>query len=37
VLFSTLSNWLTTQLASMPWQMLAVLFVLALLFSAVGF
>ena len=37
VIFSTLSNWLTTQLASMPWGMLAVLFVLALIFSAVGF
>jgi steroid 5-alpha reductase family enzyme len=37
VIFSMLSNWLTTQLASMPWAMLAVLFVLALLFSAVGF
>jgi steroid 5-alpha reductase family enzyme len=37
VTFSTVSNWLAYQLASMPWAMLAGLFVLALLFSAVGF
>ena len=37
MIFSTLSNWLTIQLASMPWAMLVVLFVLALIFSAVGF
>jgi steroid 5-alpha reductase family enzyme len=37
VIFSTISNWLTTQLASMPWAMLSALFVLALLLSSIGF
>ena len=37
MIISTLSDWFTTQLASMPWAMLALLFVLALFFSAVGF
>ncbi|MCU0503964.1 MAG: DUF1295 domain-containing protein [Anaerolineae bacterium] len=37
MIISTLADWFTTQLASMPWGMLALLFVLALLFSAVGF